>query len=113
MRFGRVLLVSPPSSSYLGAARVPSGLGYVAQSLWVNSIEYDVLDLRFGRRLEDLERRIKSFRPDLIGFSLVTLEYKRSYQLISEVKRRFPGIGIVGGGHHFWVMGEKVLEVYL
>ncbi|MFX0195370.1 MAG: B12-binding domain-containing radical SAM protein [Candidatus Hodarchaeota archaeon] len=110
MRFSRVLLVSPPSASYLGAARVPSGLGYIAQSLWENGIECDVLDLRFGKPVDDLERRIRSFLPDLVGFSLVTLEYKKSYRLISEVKERFPEIGIVGGGHHFWVMREKVLE---
>jgi len=31
--FKRVLLVAPPSSSYLGAIRLPSNLGYLAESL--------------------------------------------------------------------------------
>ena len=39
MRFQRVLLVSPPTSSYLGGARLPSGLGYIAQSLLDWSVE--------------------------------------------------------------------------
>jgi radical SAM superfamily enzyme YgiQ (UPF0313 family) len=110
MRFGRVLLVSPPSSSYLGAARVPSGLGYIAQSLWENGIEYNLLDLRVEKRIDHLEAKIKSWHPDLVGFSMVTLEYKKTYELISETKRRFPRVKVVGGGHHFWVMREKVLE---
>ena len=48
MRFKRVLLVSPPSSSYLGSARPPQNLGYLAKALLNAGIEYDVLDMRLG-----------------------------------------------------------------
>ena len=58
MRFKRVLLVSPPSSSYLGAARPPQNLGYLAQALLENQIDYDVMDMRLGYRINHLLKKI-------------------------------------------------------
>ncbi len=77
--FKRVLLIAPPSYSYLGAVMSPAGLGYLAQSLLEAGIEYAVEDMRVSGRLSALHRKIRSFQPDLIGVSLVSLEYKRSY----------------------------------
>jgi len=109
-RFQRVLLISPPSSSYLGAARPPQNLGYLAESLLQNGIDYDILDMRLGYRFQDLVQKIETCHPDLIGFSLVSLEYKQSYQLISETKKAFPEIKIIAGGPHLTVLQECVLE---
>ncbi|MBN2103313.1 radical SAM protein [bacterium] len=109
-RFQRVLLVSPPSSSYLGAARPPQNLGYLAESLLQNNIDYDILDMRLGYRIKDLLKKIKTYEPDLIGFSLVSLEYKKSYHLISATKHAFPHIKTIAGGPHLTVLQEHVLE---
>ena len=109
-RFERVLLVSPPSSSYLGAARPPQNLGYLAESLLRSSIDYQVLDMRLGYQIKDLIKHIKSYQPDLVGFSLVSLEYLKSYQLIDQVKQLFPSTHIVVGGPHVTVLLNAVLE---
>jgi anaerobic magnesium-protoporphyrin IX monomethyl ester cyclase len=109
MRFKRVLLVSPPTSSYLGAARPPQNLGYLARALMNRGIPYDVLDMRLGYRIQKLIRKIEEFEPDLIGFTLVSLEYKRSYQIIAEIRSMFPRIRIVVGGPHVTVLKEEVL----
>ena len=92
MRFNRVLLVSPPSSSYLGAARPPQNLGYLAQAMLENNIEYDILDMRLGYKWKDLANKIDSFKPDLVGLTMVSLEYKKSYNLITDIKRNYPKI---------------------
>lgn len=110
MRFGRVLLVSPPSSSYLGAARPPQNLGYLAQALLENDIEYDVLDMRLGYKRKHLIKKIDAFRPELIGVSVVSLEYKKTYDLVSEIKKENPELKIVVGGPHITVLQERVLE---
>jgi radical SAM superfamily enzyme YgiQ (UPF0313 family) len=110
MGYERVLLVSPPSSSYLGAARPPQNLGYLARALMDSGIEYDVLDMRLGYKLKHLLKKIDKFRPDLIGVTLVSLEYKRSYALISAVKSRYPDKDIIVGGPHLTVLQETVLE---
>jgi len=108
--FKRVLLIAPPSSSYLGALRPPTGLGYLAQSLLEEGIEYAIEDIRAGGHLSALRRRISAFQPDLIGLSLVSLEYKRSYELIRYVKECCPQAAIVVGGAHLSAMGKSVLE---
>ena len=73
LRFQKVLLATTPTSSYLGAARPPQNLGYLAQALLENKIIYDVLDMRLGYPIKILIRKITNFKPDLIGFSLVSL----------------------------------------
>jgi len=110
MSFQRVLLVSPPSSSFLGGVRPPSNLGYIAEALIEKAIEYNVFDMRVGRNFGHLRHRINSFRPDLVGISLISFEYKRSYELISELKALYPNISIVAGGPHMTVLKEKVLK---
>jgi anaerobic magnesium-protoporphyrin IX monomethyl ester cyclase len=110
MRFGRVLLVSPPSSSYLGAARPPQNLGYLAQALLENDILYDVLDMRLGYNLKHLFKKIDAFKPELIGVSVVSLGYKKTYDMVSEIKNEYPELKIVVGGPHITVLQERVLE---
>ena len=73
MRFKRVLLISPPSSSRYGGLRVPAGIGYIAQVLSDNSIDYDYIDMRIGYTFEDLRKKALAFKPDLIGISMITL----------------------------------------
>ncbi len=110
MGFSRVLLVSPPSSSRYGGLRVPAGIGYIAQSLSDSSIEHDYIDMRIGHTLKDLKKKALAFNPDLVGISMITLEYKNTYRMISFVKEVLPHSKIVVGGHHVTILKEKVLE---
>ena len=108
--FKRILLIAPPSSSYLGAVMPPTGLGYLAQSLLDAGIECSIEDMRVRGRLSSLHRNIREFQPDLIGISLVSLEYKRSYELIHNINEYYPRASIVVGGAHVSAMKESVLE---
>jgi len=110
MRYKRVLLVSPPTSSYLGAARPPQNLGFLAQALLNAKIDYDVIDMRLGYQWKHLLQKIEDYGPDLIGISLVSLEYLRSYQLIDRIKEIFPSIATIVGGPHVTVLQQTVLE---
>lgn len=110
MRFQRVLLVSPPSLSRYGGLRVPAGIGYIAQVLDDNSIDYDYADMRIGYSWRYLKKKVLAFKPDLIGFSMITLGYKTTYQIISDIKRLSPNSKIVVGGHHLTILKEKVLQ---
>ena len=110
MRFRKVLLVSPPSSSRYGGLRVPAGIGHIAQVLHDNAIEYEYVDMRIGYTLEYLKKKALAFEPDLIGFSMITLGYKKTYEIISDLKQFLPNIKIVVGGHHVTILKEKVLE---
>lgn len=110
MRFHRVLLLSPPSHSRYGGLRVPAGIGYVAQALQDAGIGYEYLDMRVGHGRRELQRVLERFRPDLVGVSMITLEYLRTYRLLSEIKALLPAARIVVGGHHVTILRDKVLR---
>ncbi len=110
MRFKKVLLISPPTPSRYGGLRVPAGIGYIAQVLDDNEIEYAYVDMRISYSLRYLKKRALAFKPDLIGFSMITMGYKTGYRIISEMKQLLPDSKIVVGGHHMTILKEKVLE---
>jgi len=85
------------------------GVGYLAQVLEDNNIEYDVCDMRLGLKPQVLIKRIKEFSPDLVGISMRTPLYKRQYQIISEIKRAGK-FQIAVGGDHLIAMREEVLR---
>lgn len=88
----------------------PTGLGYLAQSLLKAGIEYEIMDMREHDNFSILSKKIRVFQPDLVGVSLVSLEYKRSYELIRCIKEYSPRACIVVGGAHVSAMGESVLK---
>jgi anaerobic magnesium-protoporphyrin IX monomethyl ester cyclase len=108
--FKRVLLVAPPSSSYLGAIRLPSNLGYLAESLLRAGIEYAVADMRDASSFSALQRKARAFGPDLIAVSVFSLGYQRAYDLIRDVKRSYPKAAVVVGGPHVSALEGRVLE---
>jgi len=110
MRFKKVLLVNPKTYGEWVGVRLPAGLGYLAQVLHDNEIEYDIFDMQLGYGQRKLFHKIASFGPDLIGFSLVSLGYKHSYNLVENVKASFPDIKIIVGGPHVSILKKQVLQ---
>lgn len=110
MRFKRVLLVNPEIFSEWVGIRLPASLGYLAQVLYDNEIEYDIFDMQLGYSRKKLFQKITNFKPELIGFSLVSLGYKRSYNLIVKVKKLFPDIKTICGGPHVSILKKQVLK---
>jgi len=110
MRFNKVLLVNPKTAADWVGLRPPAGLGYIAQALQENDIEYDILDMQLGYSQKKLFQKIAIFKPDLIGFSLVSLGYKHSYDLIDNVKTNFPDKKIIVGGPHVTILKKEVLQ---
>ncbi|MDP1808386.1 MAG: radical SAM protein [Actinomycetota bacterium] len=112
MRYSKILLVNMSiPNSYLGPIRPPAGLGYVAQALEDHGFEYDVIDMLLGYSANDLIARIKSFQPNLVGFSMFTFMHGRAYEIIREIKAA-AGIDfdVVVGGPHVSTLREKVLR---
>lgn len=110
MRYKRILLINP---SYTGA-RVKvvfsAGLGYIAEILKNSGFEYDVLDMSLGYTSKHLKKRIVSFRPDLIGISMMTYRYKETYALIRNIKKNYTEPHTAVGGPHVSLFREKVLQ---
>ncbi|MFH1846634.1 MAG: radical SAM protein [Candidatus Omnitrophota bacterium] len=112
MRFNRILLVFPRFSKgrYQLSIHPPSGLGYVAEALKCSGKVVSVFDMNLQYNYKDLEKRIADFKPDLIGFSVMTFGYKETYSFIHRVKTEHGGIKIVAGGPHISTLRKKVLH---
>lgn len=111
MRFNRVLLVFPQyKHTQFGANHPPTGLGYLSESLKTNNIDHDVVDMRMNNSTRRLYSKIRQFRPDIIGISMMTLLHRKAYELIGDIKRSFPEIHIAVGGPHISTLKEEVLR---
>jgi len=111
MRYKRVFLVKPKyKGSYYGALHPPAGLGYIAESLARNSIEYDVADMSFKYSMNELLKRIRNFHPDLLGVTMMSFMHNDTYKLIKHIKQAIPNVDVVIGGAHASTFREKVLE---
>jgi len=111
MRYGKVLLINPRiNKSYMGPIRPPAGLGYLAQSLESQSIDYDIIDMNLGYRLNYLWKRIDRYKPDLVGVTVWTYRYKDIYAFLEAIKKRYPDLDIVAGGPHISTLRERALQ---
>ncbi len=111
MKYKKVLFLFPDyKGGHFGALRPPAGIGYLAQILQDEGVEYDVLDMATGCGLDILRAKLSSFKPDLVAVSLMSFMYKRSYYIINSVKEVSNDITVVAGGPHISTLREKTLE---
>ncbi len=96
----RVLLVNP-SYPFEEFPRLLVTLPYVAAALRADGHEVEILDLLLARTTpEKIERRMQSFRPQLVGITSVTLNHHIASG-IAEVVRKCDGeVPIAMGGPH-------------
>ena len=89
----------------------PAGIGYLAEFLDSKGIETDVFDLNVSRNTEDnLHEKIRSFKPGLVGFSMMSLNYKYNYGVMERLKKSFPDVVIAAGGAHISTVREEALK---
>jgi len=63
-----------------------------------------------GYTEKDLFKKIKEYKTDLIGITLMTYQYLESYNKLNRIKNKFSNIKIVAGGPHISLFREKALE---
>lgn len=116
----RVLLINPrvpfeadPSAPILP----PLGLMYLVAATRERrpgKDSFQLVDEGLNRpqssEIEHYEDVIRSFEPDLIGFSVLTAEAGRLAELVKGLKSRFPEIKMVAGGPHATAYGRILFE---
>lgn len=113
MRYKRVLLVNPSYANTFFKTPMwhpPAGLGYIAQSLQDNGIEYEVIDMSLGADPKALIKKILSFKPDLVGISMMTFSYENTYEMISGIKKTYNNAVVIAGGPHVSTLRDVVLK---
>ena len=94
----RIMLIKP--FSYSDVISPPLGLGYLAANLDRSDTVMLVDGIRERLTPLKLIRKIKSFRPDVIGLSIVTSAAVRVLEDITVIRRVLPRVVIVAGGPH-------------
>jgi anaerobic magnesium-protoporphyrin IX monomethyl ester cyclase len=106
-----VLLISPTEKS-IGLASINTGtqilqgILYVAaaarrgghQALVTIADEIDVID------------QVRKYQPQIVGFSCVTMSYPMIREAIKNVKKEFPELYTILGGHHATFMTMDIFE---
>jgi radical SAM superfamily enzyme YgiQ (UPF0313 family) len=85
-------------------------MGYLAESLRQEGIEYNILDMNLGHGVKHLNRHLDYFQPDLVGMSMITRDYRGFYTTLEGIKQHNNSLKIVVGGPHVTIFGEKVLQ---
>ena len=90
-----------------GEAFPKLGLGYLIS--YINSY-YPEIEFEVSFNKEDILRRIREFKPDIVGFTALTCSYKRIFDLAKSMKINFPEIPLIIGGTHISLFPEDLPE---
>lgn len=109
---GMKVLFVFPNIGYDGAnPDLPTyGIAQMAAAIKKCNVDVKVLDMRLGYTNEDLFRLIDEFKPQLVGLTIVATRVKRSYDIMDEIKAKYPEIKIIAGGSHVASYKQKIFE---
>lgn len=111
LKYKKILFIrANPSAAWVGAVSPPVGIAYLIAALEKHACQCTTIDTALGYSPVKIYSRIRSFRPDVIGISMLTYKYREVYKLADEIKKHFPDIPIIVGGAHVSTLRQKVLE---
>jgi len=120
----RVLFIHPFGSNWiegredkvlLANRSAPTGILSIAAFLMKKGIEVEILNCTGPVKLtgtEETIRRVRAFRPELIGFTSTTSSFPDAYRHAEEIRGLFPDIRIVFGGVHVSALREGILASF-
>lgn len=112
MTIRKILFVVPrslnPKQMY---KEYPLGVGFIGTILQERDYEVAVFDQNAeGGDDSLLWERVSSFKPDVVGFSIITPNYPVARLQIGEMKRRHPETVVIAGGIHVNLFPNDVLS---
>lgn len=106
----KILFIIPKIfADYPGALNPHLGIAYMTALLDKNNLSSEVFDMQLGYSFEDLLEKIRNTKPDLIGVSLFSFDYRNSYKFIDKIKNETK-LPIVLGGCHVSSFMTEVLK---
>jgi len=93
----------------------PAGLIYLTSYLKSKDIEAKALYLNYVQieeGINQIEKEIKKFSPDMVGIQLLSATRVSSYKAIEYIHKKYPEIQIVLGGIHSTIMYRQLIKKY-
>ncbi|MDD5505561.1 MAG: radical SAM protein [Candidatus Omnitrophica bacterium] len=106
-----VLLINPPENSPGRKTSAPLGLMYIAGVLQRNNVSVHIVDA-FLDGWDSVLKKVQEYHPGFVGISCPTYARIQAIKAAETVKKHFPEITIILGGHHPTLMGEQLLVNY-
>ena len=110
-RFKKILFVVTNVSAAYGKALNPHlGIAMLMAYLDREGFETSVIDQQLGYTVDDIVKKAKEVKADLIGVTMFSFDFIRTYEVIKEIKRRTKLPIILGGAHISTVKSEALEE---
>ncbi len=87
----------------------PLGLLYLAAVLRQRGHEVQVCDGSMQDYTTMMDR-IRTFKPDFVGFSTMAFIWRQTKQMVANIKREFPDVKIALGGNHATIYKKRCLN---
>ena len=118
MRPLKVLLTLPPGIHRLEIYRIagmkapPLGIAWIASVLERGGHEVRIIDSpTLELELDEWLREVKAWKPDVVGFSMLTPTAPRGYRAVKALKEELPETLVIAGGPHpTFMYGEALNE---
>jgi len=117
-KWKRVLLIKPnykKLDAYMYCIKInfpPLNLAFIASYLLDLGIDVEIIDAKAKNlNYKELERKIRKFKPDLIGISVfLTAVMNECFKIAKIIKQIDPKITVVFGGKHPTFDSEQILK---
>lgn len=111
----KIVLINPPIDSKSEGTYekwAPHlGLGYLASTLLHAGFRCEIIDAKFeGINLSEVHERIKACKPDLVGITMVTEDFRSASHVGQMVKEIDSSIIVIVGGPHPTAVPTRTLE---
>ncbi|MDO8339040.1 MAG: radical SAM protein [Candidatus Burarchaeum sp.] len=80
-------------------------LGHEVRTLFLNSYGWELC-------FSEMTKALEEFRPDIVGFQMLTQNRVSTYKLMEHIHEKYPNIKIVAGGVHASIMYEQLVKKY-
>ncbi len=114
----KILFINPPYINFEGLKEsgghmLSLSFGYLTAYARkkITGLEFEVLDCEVeALNYQQIEKRVKSAKPDLVGITAPTPAMKHVYKISEIVKEIYPHTMVVAGGIHPTVMPQRTME---
>ena len=109
-RFQRIFFVVTNVSASYGKALNPHlGIAMLMASLDRHGFQTTVIDEQLGYSVDEIIAKIKEFKADLVGVTMFSFDFAKTYQTINRIKDE-TGLPIALGGAHISSVKKEALE---
>lgn len=93
----------------VGRPVLPTGIGYVAQSIENAGFDYDICDVNLETH-NQIVQKVHENSPRYVGCGTMTHEVEKNYELLKAIRESMPAVIIILGGPHAIAAQKNIFQ---